>query len=56
MRRSERSPWSDLGVHDDRNAQVELVDARGATLTMRLGNGERLDVVGLASAFWHRRA
>jgi len=35
---------------------VELGDARGATLTMRLGNGERLDVVGLASAFWHRRA
>jgi hypothetical protein len=30
---------------------VELVDARGPTLTMRLGSGERLDVVGLARAF-----
>ena len=35
---------------------VELGDARGATLTIRLGSGERLDVVGLASAFWTRRA
>jgi hypothetical protein len=35
---------------------VELGDARGATLTMRLGNGEQLDVVGLARAFWTRRA
>ncbi len=35
---------------------VELVDARGETLTMRLGPGERLDVVGLARTFWARRA
>lgn len=35
---------------------VELGDARGATLTIRLGSGERLDVVALASAFWTRRA
>ena len=35
---------------------VELVDARGATLTIRLGIGERLDVAGLARAFWTRRA
>ena len=35
---------------------VELVDARGAKLTMHLGNGDRLDIVGLARAFWARRA
>ena len=35
---------------------VELVDARGATLTIRLGIGARLDVAGLARAFWTRRA
>ena len=35
---------------------VELVEPRGATLTMRLGSGEGLDVVGLARAFWDRRA
>jgi hypothetical protein len=34
---------------------VELVDARGAKLTLHLGSGERLDVVGLAGAFWNRR-
>ena len=35
---------------------VELVDARGEKLTLRLGPGERLDVVGLARAFWECRA
>ena len=37
-------------------SSVELVDARGETLTIRVGHGERLDVVGLARTFWERRA
>jgi len=35
---------------------VELVGARGATVTMRLGSAERLDVLGVVRAFWARRA
>jgi hypothetical protein len=33
---------------------VELVDARGEKLTLRLGPDERLDVVGLVRTFWAR--
>jgi hypothetical protein len=33
---------------------VELVNARGETLTMCLGPGEGLDVVGFAHIFWAR--
>ena len=35
---------------------VELSDVDGARLTIRLGGSEGLDVVGLANAFWSRRA
>ena len=37
-------------------AVVELSDAEGAKLTIRIGGQAALDVMGLASAFWRRGA
>jgi hypothetical protein len=52
----ELSPAQLMGPMQPAGPVVELTDADGAQLTVRLPDNSELDMEGLAEAFWSRRS
>lgn len=52
----ELSPASLMGFAQPTGSVVEMSDADGAKLMIRLTDGVELDLAGLAEAFWGRRS